>query len=85
MQNVKKSDPSVHQEGREENLADSLDPGGGVSATDTGAKSSSRVARGWPAAGWGAPPKEAAATKRGRQPAMKRGGGEGDGGEEGEA
>ena len=71
----------MHQEGREENLADSLDPGGGVSATDTGAKSSSRVARGWPAAGWGAPPKEAAATKRGRQAAMRRGGG-GDGVEE---
>ena len=44
-------------------------------------KATSRVARGWPAAGWGAPPKEAAATKRGRQAAMKRGGG-GDGVEE---
>ena len=69
----------MHEEGREENLADSLDPGGGVIATDTGAKSSSRVARGWPAAGWGAPPKEAAATKRGRQPAMGRGDGAGGG------
>ena len=34
---------------------------------------------GWPAAGWGAAPKEAAATKRGRQPAMKGRGGGGDG------
>ena len=47
-------------------------------------KAGSRVARGWPAAGWGAVPKEAAATKRGRQPAMKGRGGGGDGGEKGE-
>ena len=47
-------------------------------------KAGSRVARGRPAAGWGAAPKEAAATKRGRQPAMKGRGGGGDGGEKGE-
>ena len=45
-------------------------------------KASSRVGRGWPAARWGAAPKEAAATKRGRQPAMGRRGGGGDGVEE---
>ena len=33
----------------------------------------------WPGAGWGAAPKEVAATKRGRQPAMGRGDGAGGG------
>ena len=75
----------MQQEGREENLADLA----WIQEEERGfkvplvrvPKAASRVARGWPATGWGAAPKEAAATKRGRQAAMRRGGG-GDGGEE---